>query len=259
MKKEDYINQFEIMREIALSASAGDKPAVTADLALRKTAALIGLTAGTMILWDDRFNPILTVTFAENDIQQKLLAELEDDIYMNLRKNRQLLSAYVSFGGEQPISSFTLPVKKGGKILGAVVGLQAGVGSLVKEDKFLETLAAALSVSVMAAGLDDVIEDEKLKAVMATATTVNHRINNPLQAILGIVQLFPRQRPELEKPDDQLSENDRMLKAKLKDIEEAAVKIMQITHQLMRIDKVELTDYIDGTKMLRLPEDNESS
>ena len=255
MEKKNYYQQFEIMREIALSSSSGAKPAATADLALKKTAALIGLAAGTMILWDDRFNPVLMVSYAEDNKQKALLAELEDDLYKNLRRSRQLVSAYVSFGGDEPVSSFTLPIRKGDQILGAVIGLQTGVGSLVKEEAFLETLAAALSVSVIAAELDSIIESEKLHVVKATATTVNHRINNPLQAILGIVQLYPKQRPELEKPDEEISESDRILKAKLNDIEEAAIKIMNITHQMMRIDKVELTDYIDGTKMLKLPED----
>jgi len=252
-------SQFEIMREIALSSSAGAKPAATADMALKMTARMIGLAAGMMIIWDDHYNPILTVSYAGSDAHKKILDELEKDLYKSLRKNRQLISAYVSFGGAEPVSSFTLPIKKADRILGAVIGLQSGVGSLVKEDTFLGALAAALSVSVAAAELDNIIDSEKLNVVQATATTVNHRINNPLQAILGIVQLLPRQYPELDKPDEELNERDRMLKSKLTDIEEAAIKIMNITHQLMRIEKIELTDYIDGTKMLKLPEDQNSS
>ncbi len=247
------------MKEIALSATAGDEPAATANIALKETAGLLGLAAAMMILWDDRFEPVLTVSHAEHSRHKTLLEELEDELYKNLRKDRHLIFAYVSFGGEQPVTSFTLPIKNADKILGAVIGLQAGVGSLVREDTFLEALAAALSMAMLVANLDKIVESEKLFAVRATATTVNHRINNPLQAILGIVQLYPRQYPELAKPDDELSEKDRMLKAKLNDIEEAAMKIMDITHRLMRVDKVEFADYIEGAKMLKLPEDQNSS
>lgn len=259
MSEKNYHIQFEILKEIALSSVAGTEPAAMANIALKETSGLLGLAAAMMVLWDDRFEVIMTVTHAKDNRHKELLQELEDELYGNLRKNRHLVSAYVSFGGEQPITSFTLPVRKADKVLGAVIGLQEGIGSLVREDVFLEALAAELSMAMMVANLDKIIEDEKLHVVRATATTVNHRINNPLQAILGIVQLYPRQYPELNKPDNELSERDRMLKSRLRDIEEAAMRIMDITHKLMRVDKVEFADYIEGAKMLKLPEDTNSS
>ncbi|MEW5923948.1 MAG: hypothetical protein AB1746_08180 [Candidatus Zixiibacteriota bacterium] len=259
MSEKNYHIQFEILKEIAVSSVAEAEPATMANIALKETSGLLGLSAAMMILWNDRFEAVMTVTYAEESRHRTLLQELEDELFGNLRKDRHLVSAYVSFGGEQPITSFTLPIRKADKILGAVIGLQEGIGSLVREDVFLEALAAELSMALMVANLDRIVEDEKLRVVRATATTVNHRINNPLQAILGIVQLYPRQYPELTKPDDQLSEKDRMLKSRLSDIEEAAMKIMEITHKLMRVDKVEFADYIEGAKMLKLPEDTNSS
>lgn len=241
--------QFDVMREIALSSASGANPPETADIALRKTARLVGLSAGALVLWDDQFNPILNVTYAEEDKDKQLLNELEKDLFSNLRKEKHLVSAYVSFGGDEPVSSFTLPIKKGEQILGAVMGVQPGKGSMVREDVFLEALAAALSISVLLGQMDSIVEEAKLDVVLATAATVNDRINNPLQAILGIVQLLPKSRKDL---DDELM-------AKLRLIEESVHTIMKITHKLMNVSEVEFTDYVEGTKMLKLPEDEESS
>jgi signal transduction histidine kinase len=237
------------MQQIALSSTSGEKTAKTADMALLKTAELVGLSAGALILWDSNFEPTLSISYAENAEQKNLLTELENDLFLNLRKSRQLVSAYMSFGGERPISSFTLPVKREEQILGAVIGIRPGRGALVGDDNFLEAVSAVLSMSVVIGLTNEIIEKEKLEAVMATATTVNHEINNPLQAILGTVQLLTKDRTDL----------DEELVRKLKLIEESGLAITKITHKLMNISEVLLTDYVDGTKMLKLPEDQDSS
>lgn len=245
MNEQKYYKQFEIMREIAVSSSSGLKPSEIANLALEKAADLVGLTAATLVLWDENQDPILTVTHSKGEQESELLAELEESLFSNLRKKRHLVSAYVSFGGDKPVSCFTLPVKKRDEILGAVIGIQPGTGSLVREDSFLEALSAALSIAILVARLDSIIEKEKLEAVMATATAINHEINNPLQAIVGSVQLLPKDRKGY----------DEELVKKLTVIEESALAITKVTHKLMQITEIELIDYINGTKMLKLPED----
>jgi len=240
--------RYEILRLIATSAYSGEKLADAAREALKKSSELIGLAAGTLILWDDEYKPIFNVTFSSGEREEALLNELEQELFAGLRKKRKLISAYVTFGGQQPLAGFTLPVKIGDEIIGAVIGLQPGKRPLVGEDVFLEALTAALSLSVFIDRSKTKDKKTQMDAVKATSASVNHEINNPLQAILGIVQLLPKEKDNLD---------EETIK-KLKVVEEAALDIMKVTHKLMQLDKIEYTDYVDGSKMLKLPEDNES-
>ncbi len=250
------MQQFDIMREIALSAASGADLAVTAEIALRGTGQLVGLSGAALLLWDDKETPFLNVTYAENDRQKGVLKDLESELFGNLRKSRKLVSAYLSFGGEEPLSTFTLPIKKGEMILGAVIGIQPGKGTLVKEDFFLESLTAALSVAIMASGIGPVADDvaarikrERLNAIVETATTVSHEINNPLTAVLGNIQLLLMRGDKL---DDEL-------RKKLKAVEESALRIKEVTQKLMNITKDKTTEYTNGIKMIDLSEESDRS
>ena len=240
--------RFQIMRNIAISSYSGVKLAETAEEALEKSSKMIGLAAGTLILWDDEFKPIFDATFASSESEEKLLKELEQELFSNLRKSRQLISAYVTFGGKQPVSGFTLPVKVGDDIIGAVIGIQPGRLPLVGEDVFLEALAAAISLSVFVDRQEAIGKKAQMEAVMATSASVNHEINNPLQAILGIVQLLPKEKDNLD---------EETIK-KLRIVEQSALDIMKVTHKLMHLSEIEYIDYVDGSKILKLPEDNNS-
>ncbi len=248
MDKGKNSQRFQIMRNIAISSYSGAKLAETAEKALEKSSQMIGLAAGTLILWDEKYKPIFDATFASNDNEKKLLYELEQELFSNLRKSRKLISAYVTFGGEQPVSGFTLPVKVGDDIIGAVIGIQPGRQPLVGEDVFLEALAAALSLSVFVDRQEAIGKKARMDAVMATSASVNHEINNPLQAILGIVQLLPKEKDNMDE--------DTIKKVKV--VEQTALEIMKVTHKLMHLSEIEYIDYVDGSKMLKLPEDNDS-
>jgi signal transduction histidine kinase len=248
MANEKESQRYQIMRFIATSTYSGGKLVEIARETLRKSAELIGLAAGTLILWNENFTPVFNVTFSAGEKETTLLDELEQELFANLRRNRKLISAYVTFGGEQPISGFTLPVKLGDDIIGAVIGIQPGKQLLVGEDIFLEALTAALSLSVFIDRQESLKKKIQFDAVQATSASVNHEINNPLQAILGIVQLLPKEKDNL----------DEGTIKKLKVVEEAALDIMKVTHKLMRLGEIEYIDYVDGSKMLKLPEDDDS-
>ena len=252
MIEQKALRQFEIMRDIAISASSGGSPSETAERALRGAVKLVGLSAGTLVLWDDQETPALTVTFAETEQEKTVLLELEQELFGNLRKNRKLVSAYMSFGGEKPLATFTLPLKKGEKVLGAVIGVQPGTGTLVKEDFFLEALAAALSLAIVAGGAEPTAADiatrikkERLEAIKETAAAVSHEINNPLTAVLGNVQLLLMKRDDL----------DEDLRKKLKVVEESALRIKDVTQKLMNITHERVTDYAAGLKMIDLSDE----
>ena len=248
--------QFEILRDIALSASMQQEPSGLAQSALKSAVELLELTAARLIFWDSDEKPILNVGYAEDENETRRLAELEDDLFVTLRKKRELVSAYMSFGGERPFTSFTLPLKKGNIIIGALLGIQPGMGSLVREDIFLEAVAAALSVSFIAAGLGETtgdiaarIKEERVKAILEIAATLSHEINNPLTAVIGNIQLLLYKRDDL---DDEL-------KKKLNVIEQSAGRIRDIMEKVSSLTEDKVTDYVNGQKMIDLSEEDDSS
>jgi len=248
-------NRYEILRELAVAGSGRKGLIQAAQTALRQAADLVGLQASAMYLWDDSMEVNLAASHAATDSTRERLISLEEDLFRSLRQDQQVLSAYITFGGETLLHSFTQPLRYGDKVFGAIIGIQEGNRTLVSEDDFLEALSAVLSLSALADGIgkDDSpageeVEKVRLTAVTETAVTVNHEINNPLTAILGNVQLLLLKRDDL---DDELS-------AKLKTIEASAMKIRDVTQRLLRLTTARSVPYAEGTSMLDLPEgDNE--
>jgi signal transduction histidine kinase len=249
MSEQSYQTHFEIMKDIVLACSSGMKLSETARAALKNTAGLFGLSAARLILWNKDYESVLTETYADSVKEEEHIDVTEKDLFLELRKKRDLVSAYVSLGGREPTSSFTLPIRKGGEILGAVIGIQKGADSLVRADMFLEALAAGLSVAVIMAQMEEILSKERLNVVTATAATITHEVNNQLQAILGNVQVLLREQAE---------HDDKSMK-KLKVIEESAGAIMRTMRRLMNVSEVKFTEYVNGTDMLMLPEDEDSS
>jgi signal transduction histidine kinase len=147
-----------------------------------------------------------------------------------------------------------MPLLHKNKPFGAVVGLQQGKRTIIAEDVFLEALSSVLAISYAAqskGGTDavsqDLLDKERLAAIIETAVTVNHEVNNPLTAILGNVQLLLLKREDL----------DEELKNKLRTIEASAMKIKDVTQRLMRLTTPRTVEYSDGTKMVDISEDED--
>ncbi|NOY89102.1 MAG: hypothetical protein GXO93_06910 [FCB group bacterium] len=243
-KKTD---KFEILRLLAVAGARGEDLNQISQTALNEAASYVGLTAAALYLWDKEYKITVTVIHSQTEESKKRLVELEKDLFENLRRDKNLVSAYLSFGGDKPCHSFTLPLQQGGNIFGAVIGLQEGAKTIVSEDLFLEALSALLALNYTARGQggdnilsQELIDKERLSAILETAVTVNHEVNNPLTAILGNVQLLLLKRDDL----------DEELKNKLKIIEESAMKIKDVTQRLMRMTSVRTVDYSNGTKMV---------
>jgi len=243
------LGQFEILRDIAVSAASSEQVSAIAKEALQKTGKLVKLSAATLLMWDESHQPTLNVSYADSAEERKFLQDLESEIFSSLRKSRELVSAYVSFGGANPMTTFTQPIRKGEMIFGAIIGIQSGSGRLVRDDIFLEALSAALSVSIIAGGMAPVtgefaerMKKERLNAIIETAVTVNHEINNPLTAVLGNVQLLLMRSGNLD---------DETIR-KLKVVEESAIRIKEVTQKLMNISNDAVTEYTPGSKMIDL-------
>jgi signal transduction histidine kinase len=252
MNKAD--TKFEILRLLAASGTSGKDLQEPTRAALGQAAALVGLQAAALYLWDAELKPRITVHYAESDETLKRLQKLEDDLFADLRREKELVSAYLSFGGEAPSHSFTLPLRHGGTIFGAVIGLQVGERTIVDEVAFLEALSALLALNYAAAGdappteaLRKTLDKEKLAGIVETAVTVNHEINSPLTAILGNVQLLLRNADNL----------DQDLVKKLKTIEQSAERIQSVTRRLMHISTPRSAEYSGGIRMLDISEDDD--
>ncbi len=249
------IKQFEILRDIAVLSVESEKISLIAKEALQGTGKLINLSAATLMMWDAKQQPTMNISYADSAMERQLLQELETEIFSNLRKERELVSAYVSFGGTKPMSTFTQPIKIGDKIFGAVIGIQTAPGRLARDDYFIEALTAALSLSISAGGTvpsahDDAeemkkVKKERLNAIIETAATVNHEINNPLTAVLGNVQLLLMRGSDL----------DEETIRKLKVVEESAIRIKEVTQKLMKISNDNVTEYTSGSKMIDLSDE----
>ncbi|MBU8932991.1 MAG: hypothetical protein KOO62_03180 [candidate division Zixibacteria bacterium] len=254
--KDHSTDRFDIIRQLALAASRGDRFEHLAEAALAQTSELVGLNAVALIFWDESFTPTLTVTHTVGEADKARLMELEKSLFDELRRDRNLTAAFLSFGGDVPRHSFTLPLVYHGRSFGAVIGLQEGERTIVSEEDFLQTLSALVALHHAAgtgAGdsetLKSRLEKERLSGILDTAVTVNHEINNPLQAILASVQLLMLGRKDI---DDEL-------KSKLKTIEEAAMKIGDVTQKLTRISNPNPVKYLDGTNMVDLNATDDSS
>ena len=251
MPENNHIQRFEVLRQIALAGSSGSDLQKCAEEAIRGSVELLNLNAGRILLWSETQESILSATHSKAKKYATLLDELEEDIFSVLRKKKNLREAYVTFGGENPVSAFTLPLRRGSKVFGAAMGVGSADMRLVREDLFLESLAAAFSLAVFAnpeinigseqtSEMSEIIKRERMKAVAETAVTVNHEINNPLTAALGNVQLILMKREDL----------DPALRRKLEVVEKSALQIRDVTQKLLNLTEAKSVPYAGKEMMI---------
>jgi len=245
--------RFEILRQIAVSGAQGNDLTGCVASALAATSRMIGLSAVRIVLWGDTGAVALNVSHSDNEQSLAILDELEDDLFEGLRKRRKLRSAFLSFGGDKPLSAFTVPLISGRSLLGAAFGVKPDETGIIREDYFLEALAASITLAVIAqqgsppAGgaqeqIDEQVSKARLDAVMETAVTINHEINNPLTAALGNVQLL------LMKGDELTPE----VRKKLEVVEKSAMQIRDVTQRLLRLTEARSVTYAGDEKMIDL-------
>lgn len=245
-------NDHQRLELFSLLATAGARRAdlsATMERALQSLCQLLSLEAVGLYLIEG--NALKLAAGAAVSVEaDKRLQQAEQRIFMSLR-DRQLESAYLTFGGEQPFQAFSLPLWRGDTLIGAAVGIQAGRGRLVSEDIFLDGITSALAVTLSlhtpATAADSKtpvidIDRERRTVVAEMAVTVNHEINNPLTAILGNVQLMMLRSNEL---------SDETI-AKLQTIEQSAMRIRDVTQKMMNLKEARSIPYADGSTMIDL-------
>ncbi|MDD3732193.1 MAG: GAF domain-containing protein [candidate division Zixibacteria bacterium] len=90
----------------------------------------------------------------------------------------------------------------------------------------------------------NIVAEEKMKAVVELAASVNHEINNPLAVIVGNIQCMFIEKEIL---------NQKML-SRLKRIESAAMQISEVNNKLLKINTLVSENYLesDHSRMLNL-------
>lgn len=246
--------RFEILRQIAVSGARGSDLSESVKLALEGASRLIALSAVRIVLWGETGAVALNVSHSVDEQSLAILDELEEDLFEGLRKKRKLRSAFLSFGGNKPLSAFTVPLIQGDNLLGAAFGVKPDETGIIREDYFLEALAASITLSVIAhfggtaadaqeaVRAQERIDKARLDAVMETAVTINHEINNPLTATLGNVQLLLMKSDELT-PD---------VRKKLEIVEKSAMQIRDVTQRLLRLTEARSVTYAGDERMIDL-------
>lgn len=256
-QRDSYLARFEILRELALGGAHGSDPESLIKRALSGASDAIGLSAARILIWDSNNAPQLNVTHADSAENQKILDELEEDLYADLRRKRKLRSAFLSFGGDPAVSSYSVPLFRNvngiDTVFGAALGVRVGESELIKEDYFLEALAAAITLATNLQSAPESggaisqkqIDEERLKAVLETAVTLNHEINNPLTAALGNVQLILMEGESL----------DPAVKRKLEVVEKSAMQIRDVTQRLLQLTEARSVTYAGDEKMIDISGD----
>lgn len=248
-----YLQRYEILREMAMAGASGADFSQAVRRSLAGVCQLLQLVAARVILWSEEGEVSINVSHSSGSADLTILDELEEDVFHGLRHRRQLKTAFLTFGGASPLSAFTVPLYHRERLFGAAIGVSPGDVKLVREDFFLDALAATVSLAALAEFSESLTSDDKpkpdiqklldaerLKAVLETAVTFNHEINNPLTAALGNVQLILMDRDKL----------DPALRRKLEVVEKSATQIRDVTQRLLSLTEAKSVTYASNEKMI---------
>lgn len=131
----------------------------------------------------------------------------------------------------------------------ALQSIKNGVSDyLVKPVRFEDLFDSIRRALNKRAQISKMNAKEKAAITHYLSTTLSHEINNPLTAILGYAQF-------LLNMDDIPHEARDIVRI----IERQARRIKEITHRLHDLRKVDLVEYVSGTKMLDIKKDSSES
>lgn len=182
----------------------------------------------------------LVVRQGERDLLV-VLESLEKRMIASLREEFGLERLYSTLNYKGLKSVFSYMIKIGDKTIGAITGLCEGSRNIAAENDFIEIMATALRLLF---GQHDQIDAARVEAVKQTSVTINHKINNPLTAVLGNVQLLLMKGENL--PDE--------VRNRLELIEEGSLRIRDVVSRLMKASEARTTEYVDGTSMIDMDE-----
>ncbi len=223
----------KINRDLPLSEIIGE--------ALEKAVDIVDLESGSITIWDETTKEISNQVVVGSVEKQEMLQEMDKKALSILRQDFSVESIYLTLDRDGTHGLFSYPIRSEGKVVGAILGLSKGERNLLLEEEFVEALANQLGIAIakatywMKEG-----KSQRLSAIMETAVAINHEINNPLTAVLGNAQLLLSKAAKLDKETQD----------KLKIIEDSALRIKEVTQNLMKIVEPIIVEYAGGVKML---------
>ncbi len=236
--------KYRALRELVLAASTGKNTAAAVQQALDLLVQILQIKAAGIRIYDDNGEAVSEINSGDEKFLP-LMESLQEKLILMLRNDFEVGNLFMTFNRNGTHSLFSYPLIVGDRNIGTVSGVTPGERQLATEEEFIQAISASLAIVYGGATHAGVASEAEIKkarteAIVETAVAVNHEINNPLTAVLGNVQLLLVDR---EKLDDRTR---RMLQA----IEQAALRIKDVTGKLMNTVEPAVTDYTGGIKMV---------
>ncbi|HWO55945.1 MAG TPA: histidine kinase dimerization/phospho-acceptor domain-containing protein [bacterium] len=241
-------HRYRILGQLALAAARGEDPQALLRQALADAVTTVGLAAGAARIFGPEGADLAHAQVGDPAAVRQI-EQLEQTLLGQLRKTWSVKSLFMTLDLEAPAGIFSYPLRANDTVIGVITGIAYGERSLAVEEEFVSYLASMMVLigrggpawSQPEAALDaQRLDNVRTEAVIETGAALNHEINNPLMAVLGNVQLLMRKSPSLD-PDTL---------ARLTKVQEAAERIRDVTHALVRIKKAKSAPYPGGGRMI---------
>lgn len=237
--------RYKLLADASIGASSGVSNDQIMKNALDNAIEALGLVTGSVRVLDEEGKLLFIHINGRNEFAE-MMRQIEDKMLAILRDDFAVRSTFLTFEQDGVYSLFSYPLRIEDKVLGTISGITTGERSLTVEEDFIKAISAVLALvlsrgKLTGAAPEDIVK-ARAEAVVETAVTINHEVNNPLTAVLGNIQLLLLNAEEFS-PD---------IMEKLKAVETSALKIKEVTQNLMRIIEPSVIEYTTGLKMVDL-------
>lgn len=243
--------RYRALGRLTIAAARGDDPRAILKEALSVAVSSVGLAAGSVRIFGvGEGDADLALAQSGDTAAIQQIEQLEQTLLVQLRKTWSVKSLFMTLDLVEPAGIFSYPLRSNDVVIGVITGIAYGERSLAVEEEFVSFVASMIvligrsgpSWSKDPAKPVDPAHDDAIRTqtVVETGAALNHEINNPLMAVLGNVQLLLRKSPALD-PDTI---------AKLAKVQDAAERIRDVTHAIVRIKKATSVPYPGGGKMI---------
>lgn len=252
MEKSIEYKKFLLLKDLAQKINSSVEMNQILQDALDGLLDVARLQCASVTLWDEKTKKVAHQMASGSIEKVKILRDFDQRVIETMREQIRMESIYATFDSEGPHSVFSYPIKRDGKTVGALAGLVEGYTNLSADEELFEALSHQIGIAFTKSRLwgdkiggeiqEDLIKSERLNAIVETAVTINHEINNPLAAVLGYAQLL------LSRPENL----DQDTIDKLKKIETGALRIKEVTNRLLKIVEPVVVKYAGDIRMVDL-------
>ncbi len=238
--------RYKLLADASIGASSGVSNDRIMKNALDTAIEALGLVTGSVRVVDEDGKLLFIHITGRNEFAE-MMRQIEEKMLTILRDDFAVRSTFLTFEQDGIYSLFSYPLRMEDKVYGSISGITTGERSLTVEEDFIKAVSAVLALVLSRGKLsggaapEDIVK-ARAEAVVETAVTINHEVNNPLTAVLGNIQLLLLNAEEFS-PE---------IRDKLRAVETSALKIKEVTQNLMRIIEPSVIEYTTGLKMVDL-------